>query len=54
MDRSVPATHGKNYERRIVSRLRAALESGAWDAEHGNLRERDSFDGCLRLVISEQ
>jgi hypothetical protein len=40
-------------EERIVARLRADLESGAWDAEHGYLREMDSFDGALRLVISE-
>jgi ubiquinone/menaquinone biosynthesis C-methylase UbiE len=40
-------------EERIVARLAAALESGAWDAEHGHLRRQDSFDGALRLVISE-
>ncbi len=40
-------------EERIVERLRAGLASGAWDAEHGHLRTRDSFDGALRLVISE-
>jgi SAM-dependent methyltransferase len=40
-------------EERIVARLAATLESGAWEAEHGHLRARDSFDGALRLVISE-
>lgn len=40
-------------EQRIVDRLSAAVESGAWDAAHGHLREQDSFDGALRLVISE-
>jgi SAM-dependent methyltransferase len=40
-------------EARMVQRLAAALESGGWDAEHGHLREQDSFDGALRLVISE-
>lgn len=40
-------------EERMVERLRAALESGAWDAEHGHLRELDQYDGALRLVISE-
>jgi SAM-dependent methyltransferase len=40
-------------EERMVARLAAALESGAWDAEHGHLRERVSYDGALRLVISE-
>jgi SAM-dependent methyltransferase len=40
-------------EERIVAGLSAALESGAWDAEHGHLRHQDSYDGALRLVISE-
>jgi SAM-dependent methyltransferase len=40
-------------EQRIVERLAAALQSGAWDAEHGHLRAQESFDGSLRLVISE-
>jgi SAM-dependent methyltransferase len=40
-------------EVRIVERLRAALASGEWDARHGHLRELDSFDGALRLVISQ-
>jgi len=40
-------------EEEIVARLAAALSSGAWDAEHGHLRQQESFDGSLRLVISE-
>jgi SAM-dependent methyltransferase len=40
-------------EQRIVDRLSAALESGAWDAAHGHLRRRERYDGALRLVISE-
>jgi SAM-dependent methyltransferase len=40
-------------EERIVERLGKALGSGAWDAEHGHLREMDEYDGALRLVISE-
>jgi SAM-dependent methyltransferase len=40
-------------EDRVVARLREALESGAWDAAHGHLRERSEFEGALRLVISE-
>ena len=40
-------------EQRIVERLAAALDCGAWDAEHGHLREQDNFQGALRLVISE-
>ena len=40
-------------EDRIVDRLATALASGAWDAEHGHLRAQRSFDGALRLVVSE-
>lgn len=40
-------------EERIVARLADALASGRWDAEHGHLREQESFVGSLRLVISE-
>ncbi len=40
-------------EERMISRLAADLESGAWDAEHGHLREMDEFEGAMRLVISE-
>jgi SAM-dependent methyltransferase len=40
-------------EERIVDRLAAALGSGAWDAEHGHLREQHEYDGALRLVISD-
>jgi len=43
----------RGIEERIVRRLAAALDSGAWDARHGRLREQQSFDGALRLVISE-
>jgi SAM-dependent methyltransferase len=39
-------------EDRIVADLRAQLESGEWDRRYGDLRERDSYDGSLRLVIS--
>jgi SAM-dependent methyltransferase len=42
-----------DVEQRIIERLTEGLDSGAWDAEHGHLREQDSFDGALRLVISE-
>ncbi len=51
---SVWALLDEQTERRIVKRLADALDSGAWDAEHGYLRERDSLDGALRLVISER
>jgi SAM-dependent methyltransferase len=40
-------------EELIVNRLAEALASGDWDREHGHLRDQDSFDGSLRLVISE-
>ena len=40
-------------EDRIVARLATALRTGAWDAEHGHLRQQQSYDGALRLVISE-
>jgi SAM-dependent methyltransferase len=44
---------GAGVEQAIVKRLAAALDSGAWDSEHGHLRAQDSFDGALRLVVSE-
>lgn len=43
----------QGVEERIVQRLAAALDSGAWDAQHGHLRAQESFDGALRLVVSE-
>ncbi len=50
---SMWALVGPDVEQRIVERLAAALASGAWDAEHGHLREQEAFDGGLRLVVSE-
>lgn len=43
----------EGVEERIVARLAASLQSGEWDAEHGHLRAQKSFDGSLRLVVSE-
>jgi len=43
----------EGVEERIVARLSADLQSGIWDELHGHLRGRESFDGSLRLVISE-
>ena len=40
-------------EERIVGRLSTALETGVWDAAHGHLRQQETYDGALRLVISE-
>jgi hypothetical protein len=42
-----------DVEQRIVDRLSASLQSGEWDERHGHLRQQQSFDGSLRLVISE-
>jgi SAM-dependent methyltransferase len=50
---SMWALLGPHVQERMVRRLRSALESGAWDAEHGHLREQETFDGSLRLVIAE-
>ncbi len=50
---SIWALLDTGVEQRMVDRLAEALASGAWDAEHGHLRGRESFDGALRLVISE-
>ena len=50
---SMWAVVGPVVEARIVNRLGAALASDDWDREHGHLRDQDSFDGSLRLVISE-
>jgi SAM-dependent methyltransferase len=37
---------------RVVERVRADLESGAWDARHGELRQLAAYDAGLRLVVS--
>jgi SAM-dependent methyltransferase len=50
---SVWALLEPSVEQCVVERLAAALDCGAWDAEHGYLREQESLDGALRLVISE-
>lgn len=44
---------GPGIEQRIVHRLSSDLASGAWDDVHGHLRQADSLEGALRLVISE-
>jgi SAM-dependent methyltransferase len=36
-----------------LDRLRADLESGAWDERHGHLRREAELDVGLRLVVSE-
>jgi SAM-dependent methyltransferase len=50
---SVWALLEPGVEQRIVERLANALDSGAWDAEHGHLREQEELQGALRLVISD-
>jgi len=42
---------GPGVEDRFVAALRADLASGAWDARYGDLRDRERFDGSLRLVV---
>jgi hypothetical protein len=39
-------------EQRALAELSADLASGEWDARHGHLRARPSYDGGLRLVVS--
>jgi Methyltransferase domain len=36
---------------RTVARLRAALDSGGWDEQYGQLRTQPEYDGSLRLVV---
>lgn len=43
---------GPDLEADIVRRLKADLDSGAWDAAHGHLRTQPTFDGSLRLVVT--
>ena len=38
-------------EERIVARLTADLESGAWDARYGHLRTQPFFEGAVRLIV---
>jgi hypothetical protein len=44
---------GREAEKRIVGRLADDLDSGLWDQRYGHLREMESFEGSLRLVVSE-
>jgi hypothetical protein len=50
---SIWARLGPDVEDAIVARLRADLESGAWEEAHGHLRAMAEFDGGLRLIVSE-
>ena len=42
---------GPEAQERAVARLRADLESGAWDERYGDLRRQPHFDGALCLVV---
>ena len=42
---------GPVVEARFVERLRADLDSGAWDARYGALRTAPTWEGSLRLVV---
>ncbi len=44
---------GAEAEAEAVARLKADLESGAWDARYGALRKQAFYDSSWRLVISE-
>ncbi len=44
---------GPAVEEQIVERLATDLDSGRWDEEHGALRGQGTYEGSLRLVISE-
>ena len=39
---------------RGITRLRADLDSGAWDRRHGHLRERESLELGYRLVVARR
>lgn len=40
-------------EQRCVDHLRADLASGAWDRRYGPWRQQPTFDGSLRLIVSQ-
>jgi len=42
----------EGVEEEIIERLARDLESGLWDERYGHLREMESFEGSLRLVVS--
>jgi SAM-dependent methyltransferase len=44
---------GREAEERIIGRLASDLDSGLWDQRYGHLRKMESFEGSLRLVVSE-
>lgn len=42
---------GPEAEARAVAALRDALEDGSWDARFGHLRNAESYEGSLRLLV---
>ena len=38
---------------RVVAAVKRDLESGAWDARHGHLRQLEALDVGLRLVVGQ-
>lgn len=44
----------KADELAFVERLRAQLESGAWDSKHGHLRTQPTYEGSLRLLVGRR
>ena len=38
-------------KQRVVEAVARDLESGAWDARHGHLRELETYDAGLRLIV---
>jgi hypothetical protein len=41
-------------ELRFVEQLSQDLQSGAWDAKYGYLRQQPFFEGSLRLVVGKR
>jgi len=42
----------ESEQSRAVERLKADLDSGAWDAKHGFWRQKPFFEGSMRLIVS--
>ena len=42
----------ENAVARGMARLKADLDSGAWEQRFGHIRSRDSLDVCYRLVVT--
>jgi SAM-dependent methyltransferase len=48
------ARQPKEVVARVLRELRHDLDTGLWDARHGHLRELDTFDAGLRLIVARQ